>query len=239
MRVVRHDVGGSAVALTPSVNGEKVLYSFPSSDMNLQADAHSQGDTLFGTATGSIQYCCGEVFELTNSNGTWQEQTLATFDQTNGSLPYGGVIADAKGVLYGTTAYGGTYRAGTVFALAKSGDQWSLQTIWEFGGGHDGQDPFGPVVMDASGTLYGVTFYGGLYRRGAVFSLAQQNGSWTETLIYSFCKHYDLCRHKDDGKYPNGGLLIGMNGTLYGDNDWRYGSGGTVFALSPVRRQME
>jgi hypothetical protein len=84
-------------------SGEKILYDFPDMDVGQPTGPLLlQGGNLFGTGTASIEDCCGEIFELTRSDGAWQEQTLATFDNTNGSLPYGGVIADANGVLYGS-----------------------------------------------------------------------------------------------------------------------------------------
>jgi uncharacterized repeat protein (TIGR03803 family) len=226
-------VMGAVMAASPVPAAEKVLYSFP--DLNAGQPTGPllmQGDALFGTGTGSIQYCCGEIFELSHAGGGWQEQTLATFDNTSGSLPYGGLIADANGVLYGTTAYGGTNRAGIVFSLTNSGGAWSLQPIWQFGGKGDGRDPFGPVVMDASGTIYGATFYGGQYDRGTIFSLVPQNGTWTESVLYSFC-HGTTCGGRRDGHYPVDGLLLDAKGTIYGvTTQGGTADQGAVFALS-------
>ena len=48
----------------------------------------------------------GTVFELANSGSTWKETVLHTFDDISGSdgyYPYGALVFDAGGNLYGTT----------------------------------------------------------------------------------------------------------------------------------------
>jgi uncharacterized repeat protein (TIGR03803 family) len=66
----------------------------------------------------------GLIFSLGIAQGFWSEasaQTLTTlhsFTGSDGTLPYSGLISDASGALYGTTAYGGLYGGGTVFKLA-------------------------------------------------------------------------------------------------------------------------
>ena len=61
-----------------------------------------------------------------------QISTLATFTGANGENPYGTVISDAAGVLFGTTAHGGPGGAGTVFKIAKS--TGALTTLATFTG---------------------------------------------------------------------------------------------------------
>ena len=53
------------------------------------------------------------------SVSSWHFSTLYAFRGTpDASSPYGGLIADAHGNLYGTTYYGGKYAAGTVYQLS-------------------------------------------------------------------------------------------------------------------------
>jgi uncharacterized repeat protein (TIGR03803 family) len=47
--------------------------------------------------------------------------TLVSFNGTNGTEPVAGLIADASGNLFGTTAQGGANTDGTVFELTGSG----------------------------------------------------------------------------------------------------------------------
>jgi uncharacterized repeat protein (TIGR03803 family) len=75
---------------------------------------------LYGTTVGGGTYGYGTVFELTPiAGGGWTERVLHNFnnDGTDGAYPYGGLIFDGAGNLYGTTAWGGTYGNGTVFEI--------------------------------------------------------------------------------------------------------------------------
>jgi uncharacterized repeat protein (TIGR03803 family) len=59
------------------------------------------------------------VFELTPmSGGSWSETLLHRFNGSDGSEPFGGVVLDAGGNLYGTTGSGGPNGGGTVFKIA-------------------------------------------------------------------------------------------------------------------------
>jgi uncharacterized repeat protein (TIGR03803 family) len=71
------------------------------------------------------------VFQLT-TNGDLT--TLVSFTDDNGANPFGGVVADAVGNLYGTTLNGGGSGLGTIFRLATNG---VLTTLHSFGGGLD------------------------------------------------------------------------------------------------------
>ena len=84
--------------------------------------------SLYGTTVegGSSRKClhgCGTVFELTpNSDGTWKQHVLHSFDGADGYYPYGNLIFDAAGNLYVTTANGGAIGFGTVFELMPNSD---------------------------------------------------------------------------------------------------------------------
>jgi uncharacterized repeat protein (TIGR03803 family) len=74
------------------------------------------------------------------------------------------------GNLYGTTQAGGTSGVGTVFKLTATGQETVLHTFT--GGTTDGANPFGSLVRDAAGNLYGTTFVGGAFGHGAVYEIA-------------------------------------------------------------------
>src|SRR5205814_1699511 len=119
--------------------------------------------------------------------------TLHSFTGSDGTLPYSGLISDASGALYGTTAYGGLYSEGTVFKLtppANSGGAWTETILYSFGGGNDGVNPYGGLIFDESGALYGTTYFGGgSYYAGTVFKLtppSTSGGAWTETILHTF-----------------------------------------------------
>ena len=71
----------------------------------------------------------------------------------DGNSPYGAVIADKRGNLYGTTVFGGASNAGIVYELSpsKSG-KWKEEILYSFTGGSDGQYPSGSLTLDATAT---------------------------------------------------------------------------------------
>lgn len=113
---------------------------------------------------------------------------------SSGEYPHGGLIRDSKGVLYGTTVYGGTANLGLVFSLtppAAGHTQWTYKVLYSFQGPQlgDGETPYGTVLMDSSGALYGTTVSGGAVNVGTVFRLSPPVASgmpWTEEVLYSF-----------------------------------------------------
>ena len=160
------------------------------------------------------------------------ETVLFSFPgDANGGKPAGPLLADASGNFYGTTANGGVGDKGLVYRLSPpptNGTSWSETVLYRFRRLPDGSTPVGQLVADANGVLYGVTARGGLQGAGTVFSLAPPRAagsSWKETILHSF----DL----DTGKAPEGGLIKGADGALYGTAQSGGASGaGTVFKLA-------
>jgi uncharacterized repeat protein (TIGR03803 family) len=160
-----------------------------------------------------------------------QETVLLNFSYNNGNEPIAGLIIDASGNLYGTTFYGGSYGNGTIFELTPRADGWAETVLYNFSGhGADGFWPNSRLVFDASGNLYGTTFFGGDFQVGTVFELSPgANGVWSEKTIHSFNPK------NKDGSYPHAGLIVDASGNLYGT---AAGGGhigdGIVFELSPA-----
>ena len=102
--------------------------------------------------------------------------------------------------------------AGSVLDNSPSA-QPRQETIYSFSGPPDGHLPLGGVVKDPAGNLYGTLFSGGVHGAGAVFELSRQpNGTWSETVIYSF-------HSQNDGKRPVAGLVLDAAGNLYGTTE--------------------
>jgi uncharacterized repeat protein (TIGR03803 family) len=165
------------------------------------------------------------VFKLA-PDGT--ESVLYAFHGNDGWLPADGLIMDASGNLYGTSAAGGAGcggGCGTVFEVAPNGTE---AVLYSFKGGKNGNAPMGGVVMDGAGNLYGTTFAGGAGCHGyggcgTVFELAP-NG--TETVLYTF--------HPRHGRNSRAGLYLDSNGVLYGTTtEGGAHKNGVVFKVKP------
>lgn len=104
-------------------------------------------------------------FAGTQSAYATKYSVLYAFKGKDGANPQlSSLLRDKAGNLYGTTPSGGDLNAcngsgcGVVFKLDKTGKQIVLHT---FTGGNDGADPYGTLVGDGAGNLYGTTIGGG------------------------------------------------------------------------------
>jgi len=135
-----------------------------------------------------------------------------------GSFPYAALTFDQGGNLYGTTVNGGRgLRAdGTVFKLTSHSDgRWTERVLYNFcslANCADGSFPFATLTFDQAGNLYGTTSGGGSNSAGTAFKLTPQaDGSWTESVLYSFCSLANCA----DGWFPIGALIFDHAGNLY------------------------
>jgi uncharacterized repeat protein (TIGR03803 family) len=96
-------------------------------------------------------------------------------------------------------------------ANAQTSLLYTENVLHNFAGGSDGSNPYGGLIADASGALYGMTSQGGASNLGVVFKLTPVSGqsAWNETILYAF-------KGGTDGATPYGGLLLGRRGVLYG-----------------------
>ncbi len=182
---------------------------------------------LYGTASGGgASGGYGTVFELAHGSDTIT--VLASFNGTDGSNPYAGLIMDSSGNLYGTTQYGGpswngttNLGYGTVFELAHGSG--TISTLASFNG-TNGANPYVAVlIMDSSGNLYGTAPLGGASGAGTVFELA--HGSGTIAALASF--------NSTNGVSPYAALIMDSSGNLYGTTIQGGASNdGTVFEVA-------
>ena len=187
---------------------------------------------VFGVAelAGDPSCQCGTVFKLTAVSGKWKFETLDSFKGTpQAGFPYGGVISDSKGNLYGTTYYGGANGAGSVFKLTRSAGKFTESVLYSFNGGSNGGSPTTTLTFDAEGNLLGTTSAGGDSNGdGVVFKLMPKSGGkWTESVVHQFGA-------KGDGANPYYGLVRNKAGVLFGTTAIGGGSGqGVVFQIRP------
>jgi uncharacterized repeat protein (TIGR03803 family) len=188
---------------------------------------------LYGTTINGGYYDEGTVFELKPAfGGGWTEHVLHTFGGSgDGTYPYAGLVLDASGNLYGATTFGGADNEGTVFEVSReAGQTWTEKIIHTFKkNGEDGEQPWGTLIFDSSGSIYGTTYAGGAYNSGVVFELIPSGtGAWTEKVIYVFNKN------GRDGANPVASLIFDKAGNLYGTTHGQNGdyNFGTVFKLT-------
>ena len=98
---------------------------------------------------------------------------------SDGRQPGGGLLLDAAGNLYGTTAFGGTSNAGTVFKVDASANETVLHRFAS-STAVDGATPVAGLIMDAARNLYGTTEAAGPFGFGIVFKL---DTSGNETVL--------------------------------------------------------
>jgi uncharacterized repeat protein (TIGR03803 family) len=237
--------------ITASASSEQAIYSFAGGSdgafptSNLIAD---KSGNLYGTTSegGNSNTCgplggesCGVVFELTPSDGGWTESVLYSFaGGADGGTPYGGLVIDASGNLYGTTYAGGATGQGTVFELIPNDGTWTEVVIHSFAGGSDGAFPRAGLILKGN-ELAGTTTLGGSSTAcgvfggepcGTVFGMAHTSKGWIEEVLYTF-------QGGSDGGVPYGGLVLDSAHNLYGTTTQYGDSGlGTVFELSPGKK---
>lgn len=224
---------GTVFSLTPGSSGwnESVLYSFQgTTDGSAPAGGvvADRAGNLYGTTYKYDGDNDGVAFELHKKAG-WKDRVLYTFtDNGGGEDPYAGLIMPAKGTLYGTAIESGPDDGGTAFELVRGKkQQWTAKVLHAFGASGDGNAPYGGVVADKKGNLYGTTVFGGANNAGIVYELSpSKSGQWKETILYSFTGG-------SDGQYPSGGLTLDSAGNLYGaTSDGGTNGYGVVFEIS-------
>jgi uncharacterized repeat protein (TIGR03803 family) len=207
---------GVVFKVTPS-GKETILYQFctqsgcpdggfPRAGLVMDANGDFYGTTPYGGVYG-----LGTVFKLTKAGN---ETVVYSFKgPPDGKYPVGGLVIDAEGNLFGTTAQGGTHYfccvcpsgvgCGTVFKVTKSGKETVLHS---FGSGtkHPAV-PMAGLVMDSQGNLYGTTLHGGGRNLGTVFKVTKTGKT---TVLYRF--------KGPDGGLPYAGLVMDGRGNLYG-----------------------
>ena len=129
---------------------------------------------FYGTTIGGGANNDGTVFKLAKTNDGYASKptVLVSFTGIDGANPYADLIADGAGNLYGTTSQGGSDNDGTVFMLARTEDGYASTptTLVSFTGA-DGSVPYGSLIFDAAGNLFGTTYGGGAANEGTVFEI--------------------------------------------------------------------
>jgi uncharacterized repeat protein (TIGR03803 family) len=231
--------GGCGVAYKLTNSGgtwnQTVIHAFTGGDDGSGPGARLTVDgsgNVYGMAPTGGAYGVGTIYKIHQvQSGAWTLDVIHTFTGgADGGTGSAGRMILRNGHLYGAATTGGTYGSGAIFELTPRGNrEWDLRTIYSFRGQPDGSFPYGALLFDAAGNIYGTTYYGGANGIGSVYKLSRRSiGEWNENLLYSF---------QDDGvdgNSPISNLVFDGAGNLYGTTSEGGLGSGTIFKLSPV-----
>lgn len=221
----------------------KVLYSFCA--LRHCRDGESpdavrpllEGNRLYGTTKYTTNQS-GTLFSV-KTDGT-DYRVLHRFDRANGDggVPGAGVVADAHGVLYGTTLFGGATDEGTVYSYDPATHAYAiLHSFRSDAHPKDGFEPLGHLLVREGATgpeLIGTAAAGGAHDEGVVFDLSppdEAGGAWTQSILYSFCRAENCA----DGRNISSGVTY-LNGVLYGAAAFGGAADkGVLYSLTPAK----
>jgi uncharacterized repeat protein (TIGR03803 family) len=206
---------GTIFALNTNGSDFFVLHTFTDSSdgKGPSAGLLLAGGTLYGTAQSGGTYGDGTLFSL-STNGSGFKVLHMFGSGLDGALPLGTLVL-AGNTLYGTSLFGGTNRAGTVFSIKTNG--WNFTVLHKFTSSSDGENPEAGLLL-AGNTLYGTTCFGGTNGgNGTVFSLNTDGSDFN--VLHTFT---------DGSDGGNPGCKLALSGdTLYGTTF----IAGTVFSV--------
>lgn len=181
---------------------------------------------LYGTTTGGGANGTGTVYAMSTAGKEKLVYSFGAYADGDGRYATSDLLA-LKGVLYGTTEYGGKYSCysvatcGTVFKVTTSGKETVLYSFRYDRSEGDGFWPRAGLVA-INGLLYGTAVQGGSSGAGTIYTITPAG---KEAVLYGFSGRHD-------GAFPFG-RLVGLNGEYYGTavGAGAYGHG-VIFAIN-------
>lgn len=199
----------------------QVIYNFS----DFEGGYFPVGDLVEGS--GGVLY--GMVMQGNNGSGVFRVNLngtgytlLKNFTQASIYGPQSG-LALYRGYLYGFTLFGGVAGRGGIFRIRTDGTGYQL--MHEFTS-TEGQFPWAPPTIANNGRVYGTAQMGGTNFYGNLFSIDTSGAGFTVLRDFDFAT---------DGAYPNGQLVQGSDGLLYGatqSSGLMPGGGGTIFRMN-------
>ncbi|HEV3152641.1 MAG TPA: choice-of-anchor tandem repeat GloVer-containing protein [Candidatus Baltobacteraceae bacterium] len=222
---------GTVFSINPNTHHFQVIHPFSGGDGgstgSLGALLVTAKGAIYGVTELGGAHQAGIAYRLTHPSGSpWKFEPIYTFKgQPDAANPYGGLI-EVNGKFYGTTYFGGTAGAGSVFELTPASGTFGERVVYSFKGGTDGSSPTSTLVAGPGGAVYGTTSAGGRTSCGCgtVFALAKS--TLTESVLHRFGALHD-------GQNPYYGLTQ-FGSTLYSSTVAGGTSGsGTIFSITP------
>ena len=227
--------GGCGVVFKLTNSGgvwtQSVIHAFTGADGSgpgspVSIDKHGN---VFGTTPTGGKYSMGVIYVLQPMGSSWKFRVVHAF--TGGTDGAGGsasrLLIDGLGNLYGVCTVGGVNGLGTVYEVSLVNGQVKFSTLYAFKLPPDGALPYSGLIFDRLGNLYGTTYYAGANGMGTVYKLTRGNGTWTESVLYSF-------QGGTDGANPISSLVADVSGRLYGTTsaDGASCGCGTIFKMT-------
>ena len=203
----------AAVTLVPLLSFDGTNGYFPHCNLVPAKNGVFYGTTSSGSGPESH---AGTVFKITSGG---QFTVVASFDGTNGGVPWDGLVLGIDGDFYGTARAGGTNNGGTVFKMTPRG---KLTVMARFGD-TNGSGPDG-LVQGVDANFYGITESGGDFSYNGDGTVFRMSPAGELTTLFMF--------DGTNGTTP-WSLVQGHDGNLYGTT--LFGGAyeaGTVFQIT-------
>ena len=226
----------SAAASSPAVT-TRTMFTGADGAVPTNGDLLYDRQTIFGATYAGGAFDQGVIFQVAAA-GTTEATVVYAFSGPDGAHPNGGLVIDAAGNLYGTTAAGGAHDLGILFKLVRPASQggiWLFSVLHDFAG-PDGAHPSAGPTFGPDGTLYGVTYDGGNVPCVALFIHAEGCGTvFAMSAAGSFRIIHSFGGFPNEGAGPQTNLVIDPQGVVIGTTNkvTQSGDGGTLFAISP------
>lgn len=217
---------GNIFKIDLNTESYSIIYTFqgesdgknPAAGVLLGSDGYLYGTTASGGANNA-----GTVYKINHDGTNFTVLHAFAESSSDGITPWGGLVTDNNGFVYGTTSRGGKDQYGTIFMVAMDGTKYRI--LHNFG--HkiraDGLNPLAGLAIDpATNILYGLTYLGGRYGNGTFFSINPTNPAATYNSMYSF-----------RSVTPNAKLTLADDGNFY-TNTMGVESGNQLISPSKV-----
>ena len=132
---------------------------------------------LTGVCISGGNQGAGVVFRISADGNSYQK--LHDFTEIDGTRPNISAYLAKSGLLYGTTLYGGTDNAGTVFSISP---ETGAVTLVSHMANIGMSQPTGIFYADSLGYLYGGAVYGGQAGEGGIFRMKNDGQNATAIL---------------------------------------------------------